>query len=295
MHIEKKTLRNIFIGVGACIILYWILHETERVRTVTKTISDIISPFFIGAGIAFILNVPMRAFESLFKKVKKDRMRRILAVLVTFVALLLVLALVFWLLIPQMIETVSTLIPKLNTFLTDTESMIGRFLSSNPKVMEWILSNTDAEKLNFTELLEKALAMIGTSLSAIFSGTLSALVSISGALVFAIYCLFQKDTLARQGRKLLYAYLPERFCDGTVRILRLTNSTFSNFLSGQCVEVVILGSLFAISMAIFRMPYIPLVSVLIAITAFIPVVGAWVGCILGAFFILVYNPIPMHI
>ena len=111
------------------------------------------------------------------------------------------------------------------------------------------------------------------------------------AIVFAIYSLFQKETLARQGRKLIYAYLPEHFCDNTIRVLRLTNSTFSNFLSGQCIEVVILGCMFAISMAIFGMPYIPLVSVLVAVTAIIPVVGAWVGCVLGAFLILVANPL----
>jgi len=110
-------------------------------------------------------------------------------------------------------------------------------------------------------------------------------------IVFAVYCVFQKELLARQGRRLLYAFLPEKFCDATVRILRLTNSTFSNFLSGQCLEVCILGCMFAISMAIFQMPYIPLVSVLVAVTAFIPVVGAFVGCIIGALFILVANPI----
>ena len=102
---------------------------------------------------------------------------------------------------------------------------------------------------------------------------------------------FQKETLARQGRKLLYAFLPERISDQVVRVLRLTNATFSNFLSGQCVEVCILGSMFAVSMAIFRMPYIPLVSVLVAVTAFIPLVGAWVGCIVGAFLIMVSNPL----
>jgi predicted PurR-regulated permease PerM len=111
------------------------------------------------------------------------------------------------------------------------------------------------------------------------------------AIVFAVYCLFQKETLARQGRKLVYAFLPEKTADYIVRVLRLTNATFSNFFSGQCIEVCILGSMFAISMAIFRMPYIPLVSVLVAVTAFIPVVGAWVGCVLGAFFILVANPL----
>ena len=111
------------------------------------------------------------------------------------------------------------------------------------------------------------------------------------SIVFSIYCLFQKENLARQGRKLLYSIASEKFADETVRIMRLTNSTFSNFLSGQCLEVCILGSMFAICMAIFGMPFIPLVSVLVAVTAFIPVVGAFIGCIVGALFILVDDPL----
>ena len=110
------------------------------------------------------------------------------------------------------------------------------------------------------------------------------------AVVFTIYCLFQKENLARQGRKLLYAFLPEKFSDEVIRVLRLSNATFSNFLSGQCIEVCILGLLFAVSMAIFRMPYAPLVSVLVAVTAFIPTVGAWTGTILGGFLIFVQDP-----
>ena len=93
--------------------------------------------------------------------------------------------------------------------------------------------------------------------------------------------------LVRQSKKILYAFVPEKVCDEIVRILHLANVTFSNFISGQCIEACILGCLFAIFMAIFKMPYIPLVSVLIAVTALIPLVGAFVGCILGAFFILV--------
>ena len=110
------------------------------------------------------------------------------------------------------------------------------------------------------------------------------------AIVFSIYCLFQKETLARQGRKILYAFIKESRADYMIHVLRLTNSTFSNFLSGQCIEVCILGAMIAIAMAILRMPYIPLVSVLVAVTAFIPIVGAWAGCILGAFFMLVNDP-----
>jgi predicted PurR-regulated permease PerM len=106
-----------------------------------------------------------------------------------------------------------------------------------------------------------------------------------------VYALFQKELLAKQGKKLLYAFFPEKFSDGVVRVLRLSNSVFSNFISGQCIEVCILGCMFAVSMAIFGMPYIALISVLIAVTAFIPVVGAWIGCIVGAFLILLTDPL----
>lgn len=297
MHIEKKTLRNVFIGVISCIVLYWILHETERFRAVYSIVKGVFAPFILGATFAFIVNVPMRAIENLFKGVANPKMRRLISVLLTFIAVLLVLSLVFWLLIPQLVETVQSLVPKLYTFVVNAEAFVMDFLERNPQVMEWVVENTDFESLDWADLAQKAISMIGTSISKIVDSAFTAIGSITGAffdafiaVVFAIYCLFQKETLARQGRKLLYAFLPEKFSDNVVRILRLTNSTFSNFLSGQCIEVCILGSLFAISMAIFKMPYIPLVSVLVAVTAFIPVVGAWVGCILGAFFILVSNP-----
>ena len=298
MHIEKKTLRNIFIGVIICILLYWLLHETDRVKAVFNVFKSVFAPFVLGSCLAFILNVPMRWIEGWLKGIKKDRLRRTVSVLLTFLVVILVLTIVFLLLIPQISNTFQSLIPKLTAFINRSEEFIKDFLNDNPQVMKWLTDNTELETLNISGLLKDALSVVGNSMSTILDTTFSAIGSITTgvfnaviALVFAIYCLFQKETLARQGRKLLYAFLPEGAADEIVRILRLTNETFSNFLSGQCIEVCILGCLFAISMAIFRMPYIPLVSVLVAITAFIPVVGAWVGCVFGAFFILVANPI----
>lgn len=298
LELSKKTMRNVFLVVAACIFLYWLLHETERVETVYITIRNVVSPFFLGASIAFVLNVPMRAIEGLLKGVANEKFRRLIAVLLTFIAVLVVLALVFWMLIPQLTETIQSLIPKLYSFVLDCESSIKEFLNKNPELMKWVAENTDFESFDWAGLVQRLVTMVGNSVSTILSSALTAIGSLTSALmnfviafVFALYCLFQKETLARQGRKLLYAFLPERTSDHIIRVFRLTNSTFSNFLSGQCVEVCILGCLFAISMAIFKMPYIPLVSVLVAVTAFIPVVGAWVGCVLGAFFILVANPV----
>lgn len=297
LEINKKTLRNILLVVLGCIVFYWLLHETERVNAVFSVIKGIAAPFVMGATIAFILNVPTKAFEHLLKGIKKPKLKRLCAVLLTFVAVLLILTLVFWLLIPQLIDTIHSLIPKLLEFVKETETKTMAFLENNPQLMQWIWSNTDLESVDWASLAEKALTIVGNSLSAIVSGAFLAIGSVAGVLmdifiglVFAIYCLFQKETLARQGRKLLYAFLPENVSDRIVGTMRLANTTFSNFLSGQCLEVCILGCLFAVTMAILKMPYIPLVSVLVAVTAFVPIVGAWVGCIFGAFLILVANP-----
>lgn len=298
MHFDKKTLKNIFLGVGACIFLYWILHETERVKAVIDVLSGIFAPFVVGAGIAFIINVPMRSIENKFVRIKRDGWRRTVALLITLVVIAMVLTLVFYLLIPQVIATAKTFIESLPPFFAEMQEKVIGFLRENPQLMEWVGSRVDLNALNISGLLQSALDVAGNSLITIVSGAFTAIGGIAGILVngvisavFAIYCLFNKETLCRQGRKLLYAYLPEIWCDNIVRVLRLTNTTFSNFLSGQCLEVCILGCMFAVSMAIFRMPYIPLVSVLVAVTAFIPVVGAFIGCIFGAFFILVDNPI----
>lgn len=297
-EVNKKTFRNVFLIIMASIVLYWVLHETERVRSVYQVLKGVFSPFVMGAALAFVINVPMRAFEGLLKGIKKDKLRRILAILMTFVAVSLVLTLVFLLLIPQLINTVESLIPTLRTFAGKVESGVRQFLNDNPDVTQWIINNTDMEKLDWASLAQQAVSVLSNSVTTIVGGAFAAIGSVAGALVdivialvFALYALFQKETLARQGRKLLYAFLPENISDSIIRILRLSNSTFSNFLSGQCVEVCILGCLFAVAMAIFRMPYIPLISVLIAVTAFIPVVGAFIGCAVGAFLILVSNPI----
>ncbi len=298
MLIDKKTLRAVFFGVCGCIVFYWILHETERVNAVFQLFRKMLSPFVVGAGIAFVANVPMRRFEALLKKVTNPSLRRTLAILLTLILLVLILTVVFWLLIPQVIQTAESFASKLPGFFTGIQAKISDFLEENPDLMEFVYQNTDWEHLDIPNLIQKLVDMVGASVSTIISGAFSAIGSVTTALVnlvislvFALYCLARKEILARQGRRLLYAFLPEHLADEIIRILRLANSTFSNFLSGQFVEVCILGCMFAVSMAIFRMPYIPLVSVLVAVTAFIPLVGAFVGCILGALFILVDNPV----
>ena len=301
-ELNKKNIRNLVLIVASGIFLYWLLHETEHVNSITQIIMNILSPFITGAAIAFVLNVPMRAFERLLIKIPNQTLRRMIALILTVICLVLILFCVFLLLIPQLIDTIQTLIPKMADFFTSIKDNFMEFLNDNPGLMKWVNENIDIaeflKNFDFAGLAQKALDFIGNSLSTILAhafsavGTVaSALVSLVVSIVFSIYCLFQKENLARQGRKLVYAFLPEKAADYIVRVLRLANSTFSSFLSGQCMEVCILGSLFAVAMSIFQMPYVALVSVLIAVTAFIPIVGAFIGCSVGAFLILVHDPV----
>lgn len=298
MNIEKKTLQKLFFAAAGCVVLYWLLHETERFQSVWKQLYGILSPFVLGAALAFILNVPMRAFERWLKGLKKDGLRRALAMLLTFLAIGLVLFGVFRLLIPQLVETFNSLVPKLVEFFSRMEQKFRAFLEANPEMLEWVYANTALESVNWGDLIQKAATVLSNSVSVIASGAFSAVGNVTGALVdviiglvFALYCLGCKEKLVRQGKKLLYAFLPEGIGDETLRIMRLTNSTFSGFISGQCLEAVILACLFAVAMAIFRMPYISLICVLIGVTALVPMVGGFVGCFFGAFFILVNDPV----
>ena len=229
--------------------------------------------------------------------VKKDTLRRVVAMVFSFLFVLLILAGVLWLLIPELIRTIYTMVPKLEEFVSHIEKSFNEFLHANPQVLEWFTNGTGLSELDWSAIVPKGLAILETSLSTIIAKTVDTAMGISSffidafiAVVFAIYLLFQKEQLAKQSRKFLYAFLPEKYADGVVRIMRMSNTAFSRFLSGQCIEVCILGSMFAICMAIFGMPFIPLISVLIAVTAFVPYVGAWIGCIVGAFFIMVADP-----
>lgn len=297
LKIDKKTLKRVLLGVILCIGVYWILSSFSKVRAIYNIFMGIFSPFIVGAVIAFIVNVPMRWLESKMLRIKKDAGRRVTAMILSFLMVMLILAVVLWLLIPELIHTIYSLAPKLENFVYTVQEYINHILKTNPQIMEWFNDGTGLSELDWSSIVPQLLGLLETSFSAVLSKTLTAAMSLSDffidafiAVVFAIYLLFQKEQLARQCRRFMYAFFSEKHADGVIRVMRMSNVAFSRFLSGQCIEVCILGSMFAISMAIFEMPFIPLISVLIAVTAFVPYVGAWIGCIVGAFFIMVVDP-----
>lgn len=297
MQIDKKTLRSVFLGGAGCIFLYWLLHDTERLTQFVGGVGSIISPFVVGAAMAFILNVPMRAIERWLGGVKNPGLRRGLALALTLLAVVLVLYGVFYLLLPQLVETVEMLIDSLPDFFKRVLEDVQEYLNKHPELMEWITEYTDLESVNWSELIQKIVGMITNGVGTVVDTAITTVVDLGNgifnavmSLVFAVYGLARKETLARQFRRVLYAFVLEKVSDEVVRIMRMTNRTFSKFISGQCLEAVILGLMFTITMPIFKMPYVALISVIIGVTALIPIVGAFIGCIIGAVLILVVDP-----
>ena len=297
MQLDKKQIKSLLFGIAGCIVLYWALNDMERVRNILSWGLGIAQPFLVGACIAFILNVPLRAIERQVQKVQNLPAVRTISILLTLAVVGLVVTLVFQLLIPQVRETAEIIAQQLPLFIERMEGMIRQFLEENPQVQQWLWENTDLEKLDWGALAQQGIDLLGDTLGKVLGNTvgmvktfISSIWSIIVSVIFSLYCLGNKEQLSRQGRRILYSFLPEQWCDEIIRIARLSNSTFSNFFAGQCIEVIILGAMFAVAMTILKMPYVPLVSVLVAVTAFIPIVGAWIGCVLGAFFIMVNDP-----
>ena len=220
-------------------------------------------------------------------------LRRPLALVLSIVLVLAILTFAIFVIAPgvgtaaaQIAAQIPDSINKLSTQLTQLWDRFDLYNYFNSLDISWSSLAEKAAKL----LQDWGSSLLGGGVSLV-SGVVSGVTTFFIGLVFSIYVLMQKEKLSRQCRRLTYALLPERAADRVVSVARLANRTFSSFLSGQCIEAVILGSLFVLTMTILRLPYAPLIGVLIALTALIPMVGAFIGCVVGALLILMVSPL----
>lgn len=290
---NKKFLRNVLGIATFCILLYWGLQNMDQVAGFLSTVGGLLLPFLLGAAMAFILNVPMRAIETHLPQ-KLQRAHRGISLVVTLAAVVGVVMVVSLLVLPQLKNTVQTIAARMPAFWAQAQQWANELMIRYPELADWLSEAGNLNLRNVTQqvmdwLKNGGLALVGNTVTAA-TGIISGFVNFFIALIFAIYLLFQKETLSRQGRMLLFAWMRPEHAEKVLEVVRLANKTFSNFLSGQCLEACILGALFSVGMLLFRMPYVLLVSVLVAVTALIPVFGAFIGCFVGAFLILIQNP-----
>lgn len=258
------------------------------------TIFGFLSPFLLGGVMAFVLNVPMRRIEKLLPLKEKSRLRRPIGVVLTLLFVVGILMLVIFVVMPQLFGTLMSLQNSIPAFLASVKKGAEDLFAQNPEILEYI----NSVEIDWKSFLEGIIGFLSSGAGTVLNSTITAVGSVvSGvttfgiALVFAIYILLQKETLSAQMRNVLKAFLPDRIMENVLAVTQLTSATFSHFLTGQCLEAVILGTMFFITLSVFKLPYALLIGVLIAFTALIPIFGAFIGCVIGAFLMLMVNPL----
>ena len=293
--VQKRTMdkkgKQQFLLVAFGVALYAALMNLNEVAAFLTRLATLFTPVIIGLLMAFVLSVPMQGIAGRLTRLMpkaKEKHIDLLSLLLTLLCVVIVVVLLCVLALPQLAASLKSI----GTLVRENWPDWARLLSDHGVDTSELTDRIAA--LDWKTVLEKALTGAGALIDSVVDlagTTVSAVANVTFAIVIMFYVLLDRRSLAKQSRRLLYANLSERKADQVCRIARLTHTTYARFLSGQCVEAVILGTLFVITMSILGMPYAMLTGIVIAITALIPIFGAFIGCVIGMLLIVMVDPV----
>lgn len=292
---NKVKYRKILEIILISITFYWSLSHYEILFGAIQKIISIIMPFLLGIMIAFILNVLMIRIEKILSIVIDSKgfnhVKRIISIILSILILFGVIVLIIKLVIPELsnaFKVVTAGLPEVFDILKnwsktngDISPQLEAFVSEID-IQSVVSQFSDFAKVGVTGLLGSTVDILSVFVNSIFN--------IVVGFVFAVYILMSKETLKRQSHKLLKVYIPERIVNKIIKVATVVRTTFTNFIIGQTIEAIILGSLCALGMKLFGFPYAPMVGALVGITAFVPIIGAFIGGAVGAFVIMTIDP-----
>ena len=301
MESGREKMRQIrHLLVLAALLVLALIYSREVFRGISFFFR-ILQPFLWGGAIAFALNIPMKCYEEKllagWKGKSALRMKRSVSIVLSIVSLLVVVSLVVGTVMPQFAKTFSEVGAKAPVFIEEVVEELEELARKYPELtgqvekLEQLEVDWPAMLDNVVDFLKNGAGDMLSSTVTVASSIISGVVNMVIAFIFALYILAQKERLENQGRRILSAFLPAGAKQKILKVLSMLYGNFSSFLTGQCLEAVILGVMFVICMSIFQMPYALTIGVLIAFTALIPIVGAFIGCGVGAFLILMDNPL----
>ena len=290
----KKISKQPYFLIAFAIILFAALMNLSSIIGFAQKFLLLILPVVVGFLIAFVLNVPMRGYENLLRRAasklkmrERPKLRRLVSIILTLLSVLLVVVLVCTMIIPELVSSFISLYELIIAKWPEWAAMLSEYNINTEYITQWINS------LNISELVQKLTSGAGsiiTSAVSIVTATVTGIATAGISIILSIYVLLSKDDLGRYASKLGKAFLTPRAHRYAAYVCSLTSSTYSKFLSGQCVEACILGCLIFIAMSIFAVPYASIIGVLTAVFAFIPYVGALAACLIGAILVLMANP-----
>ncbi|MCI5604342.1 MAG: AI-2E family transporter [Clostridia bacterium] len=296
MNLTKKNIKKICGIILFTVLVFAAAINYKSVFGVFRWMWGIIFTFVLGGIIAFILNIPMRSIERILFKSTSDRRKkyaRPLSLIITLILVIAVIAGVVLIVVPQIGSTIKELTKTAEAFFPKIQNEAMQIFQSNQQIRDWIQNLS----FNTNKIFDAVISFLQNGAGDMLSGTFSAAKAVvSGiaaffiALIFACYVLTGKEKLARQCDMLIKAAFPEKAVFKIEYVAKLCSDTFSSFIAGQCLEALILGTMFFIVMSVIRLPYPLLIGVLVAFTALIPIFGAFIGCAVGAFLIVMVSP-----
>ena len=300
MELSRETVKRIKGLIVFAALVVACLWKYDVVVSVLAFIFHVIFPFVLGGAIAFILNVPMNFIQRhLFapERVERHKIQKKIArpvsMLIVIFGVFGIVALVMFVLIPQLGDTFSNLGSSIQAFIPKVQEWAEKLFHDNKEIMTWV----NSLKFDWNKIMGAGIDFFKNGAGSVLDSTITAAKSIvSGittffiAFVFAVYILLQKEKLGIQAKKVLFAFVRKGRAEAAMEVLSLTYNTFSSFLTGQCLEAIILGSMFVVTMTLFKLPYALLVGIVIAFTVLIPIFGAFIGCAVGAFLIFMVDP-----
>lgn len=289
---DKKLFRSLILLITYTVLLILAILRFDQLGQLLGTVLGAFRPVLIGFAIAFVLNRPCRFFRRLYSRKLPGGVAGGLAVVSAYAALVAALAAILSFVVPQVLSSIELFASNLNGYIGHLQVLVNELLSMLD--MEY-LESLDLSGLNdiLRRMADAVLETVTNAIPQLFTLTgalISVVVTGMIALVFSVYMLSGGERLLGQCRRVLRAYLPPKWRDGVLSVVRLTADTFTRFVSGQLLEACILGGLCCLGMVILRLPYPPLVSVIIGVSALIPVAGAYLGAILSALILVMISP-----
>ena len=288
-----------FIRYLLCITaMVLIVTHFDSILLWTENIWAIVFPLFLGCFMAYVINIIMKALEDHWfpdsQKPSVNRMKRGICLFISIFLIFAVLFLIMRIVLPELIEAFSVIGKTIPIYFEKMQSWIVE----NGKMFPSIVKEVERMEVDWQDMFKKLAGFATSGVSSMLNSAVSILsravgsiVNIAIALIFAIYILINKEKLAGQLKAMEKAYLKPSFSKTINHILNTADSCFKSFITGQCVEAVILGILCTVGMFVFRFPYAPMVGTFIGATALIPMVGAYIGAIVGGFMIFTVSPV----
>ncbi len=303
--VDPKSVWMLFGAAAGVILLYWGIRHTDQLLSLLGMLFALLSPLLIGLCIAFVMNVLLNPLEQLWTRIwgsvcKKrgakltQKLKRPVCLLLSALIVIGALFLLIFMVFPEFKRTIGSFVEQLPAYAAQIEqwwTSVVRLAREYGIALPELSFNSDLIAGQITKLFTDNNGYLVNKTLDITTSIFSGVVDLVLAFVFSLYVLAQKEKLGRNVKQMLYAFFPERKISSLLDFASLTSQTFASFVTGQLTEALILGVLCYIGMLIFSIPYAVVISVLVGFTALIPVFGAFIGTAVGAFLILLVEPV----